>query len=106
MHLTLDAEQMRACMDLWRGALRVPARSWGDEQQALLARVTGTVSGWSDLLRLCRPDAGQEKALQELSAEVRRFNTWIDDAALATKLAVQINQMNAPRRTRKRASLR
>jgi hypothetical protein len=109
MRLNLDTSQMRTCMALWRGALALPARGCGGahkEQEALLARVTGTVSSWSDLLRLCGAEAGEEAALKELSAEVQRFKTWIEDAAVATKLARDIEQLNEQELTAKRMKSR
>lgn len=90
MRLNLDALQMRACMDLWRNALTLPQEGHAQIQHALLERVTATVSGWSDLLHLCHTDAHHEAALEQLKAEVARFKTWIDDAALACTLAGQV----------------
>lgn len=104
MHLRLDISQMRACMDLWRDALALPAHEGHREQQVLLGRVTGTVAGWSDLLRLCQADPGQEAALRELSAEVQQFKGWIDEAALATTLARQVKHLEEPWRPKKRIS--
>jgi hypothetical protein len=100
---------MRACMALWRGALALPTQGRSGaqkEQEALLTRVTGTVAGWSDLLRLCGADAGEEAALKELSAEVQRFKAWIEDAAVATKLARDIEQLHEQEFTAKRPNPR
>jgi hypothetical protein len=104
MRLTLDSSQVRGCIALWREALAHKGRARGPLAQVMLARVTATVTGWSDLLALCRADQGEDEALERLRAEVEGFKVWIDEAALATKLAEDLQHLDesgpAPRAPR------
>lgn len=95
MRVTLDHQQMRSCMELWRHALALKNQP-GDgvhdqaaERATMLAKVRGTVSGWLDLLRLCSPDDSEAPMLLEITAEAMDFLEWADEARLAFNLMKQ-----------------
>jgi hypothetical protein len=94
MQLILDPNNVRACMTLWRETLALPGHARGEAQQVLLSRVTETLIGWSDLLRMCRAADGDEAALHQLALDISRFKGWIDDAILATRLSGELEQLN------------
>lgn len=80
-------------MDLWRHTLALAQEGDGRIQRELLTRAAATVTGWSDLLRLCRAAPGGDAALGALKAEVTHFKTWIDQAVLACELASEVHAM-------------
>jgi hypothetical protein len=95
MQLTLDPGQVRACMNLWRETLTLPGHARGARQEALLSRVSATLIGWCDLLRMCRVMESDDRTFQELTADIMRFRAWIDDAMLATKLVSGLEHLDA-----------
>ena len=68
MHVQLDAQGMRAAMDLWRQEVRLTTRPDGD----VLSKLSGRLGGWLDLLRLCSPNAGEPAELQAIAKEVEQ----------------------------------
>lgn len=101
MHVQIDTQQMRDCMDLWRQALatRVPAvgkQPTGPDRAQTLAKVGATIDGWLDLLRLCTPQGKQDIALlQQLTDEVAGFKAWAEQARLALNLVEGTRQVDA-----------
>jgi hypothetical protein len=66
MQLTLDAKQMGECLDLWRETLEVrfedeDVRGTGADRLAALNKLSGTVDGWLDLLRVAKPETDADR---------------------------------------------
>lgn len=111
VRLTLDAAQMRGCMEMWRHELTTRESAYdvaihGRQNRAqILTNLNGTLGGWLDLLRLCRADGHDNEALQQISEEVALFKAWIDEARLAHAL-LQDAQGAKPRVAARRRVLR
>lgn len=111
VRLSLDAQQMRACMEMWRHEMTIGESAYDGaihgrpDRAQILTNLNGTLGGWLDLLRLCRPDGNDNEALQQISEEVALFKAWIDEARLAHAL-LQDAQGAKPRVAARRKVLR
>ncbi len=84
MHVDLNLQQMRSCMDLWRQELSLGDRVRGATARAqVLANVRGTLAGWLDLLSLCSADGAGQKELTQIATELADFIEWLDEAQFA-----------------------
>lgn len=110
MRVTLDPQQMRDCMELWRHVLTIRtgddgAHDSGAERAKRLTSLSGTLAGWLDLLRMCTADGRDSEALQQISDEVALFKAWTEEARLALAL-LQDAQRVKPRVAARRKALR
>jgi hypothetical protein len=88
VHLTLDVDQMRACMVLWREALVIAEHDVAarEERRAALTRINRALDGWLDLLHLCNAVGVEQRRLAVITKEVVAFRDWADEANLALAL--------------------
>lgn len=92
MHLQLDAQRMRAAMDLWRHELDAQPNA------EALARLGATLGGWLDLLRLCTPQRSEHDELHAIVSEATQLREWANEAAAALRLIEQIPSVASPSR--------
>jgi hypothetical protein len=106
MQLTLDAKRMGECLDLWRETLEArfedeDVRGAGADRLAALNKLSGTVDGWLDLLRVAKPETDADRgALDALRTQIASFKRWAAQAQLALLI------MEEMRRTAGRGSRR
>lgn len=83
MQLQLEVDRMRAAMDLWRQELAAKP------EVDALAKLSATLGGWLDLLRLCAPGQGEADLLRTIVAEVTQLREWADEGSAALRLIKQ-----------------
>jgi hypothetical protein len=89
MQLILDAKQMGECLDLRRETLEArfedeDVRGAGADRLAALNKLSGTVDGWLDLLRVAKPETDADRGdLDALRIKVASFKRWAAQAQLA-----------------------
>lgn len=86
MLLTLDVQQLRAAMDLWRHALAMRDASGPDERGKALSDLSATIAGWQAMLHACTAIGSQVGELEQLRLEVREFKDWAAEAREALRI--------------------
>jgi len=83
MKLTLDPEELREQMTLWRSAVDLRMDLRPDLRTHLIVRrrdilknFEKTGSDWLTVLRLCKPAREDAQAHAALCADVEEFSTW------------------------------
>jgi hypothetical protein len=94
IHLTLDSEQLRSSMSLWREAMAMRRQPHVEpdilvRRAEMLSNFSQTLGGWLMVLRACSVVDGQKASLEALSAEVTRFKAWADEGLCATQIMIQ-----------------
>lgn len=58
----------------------------------MLANIEGTIAGWLDLLRRCKPNASDQVQLDKIKSEVTQCRAWIVQATQALRLMDDISR--------------
>ena len=97
MNLSIDPQNLRACMKLWREALTntIPMATefhihFIQERPTILGNYEKTASAWLMVLRPATPADCDKEAHAALIAEIEEFRRWIrDELAELERLAIQ-----------------
>jgi hypothetical protein len=112
MQLTLDAKQMGECLDLWRERLEAKfegedVRGAGADRLAALNKLSGTVDGWLDLLRVAKPETDADRRdLDALMTRIAGFKKWAPQAHLALLIIEEMGRTAGRGRRRGAVSTR
>lgn len=97
MNLTIDPQNLRACMGLWKDALtkNMPMATefhihFIKERPTILGNYERTASAWLMVLRSAIPADGDKEAHAALIADIQAFAKWVqEELAEIEKLALQ-----------------
>ncbi len=97
MNLTIDPQNLRACMGLWKDALtkNMPMATefqihFIKERPTILGNYEKTASAWLMVLRSAIPADGDKEAHAALIADIQDFAKWVqEELAEIEKLALQ-----------------
>lgn len=90
--VSLDLQEMRTSMTLWRDTLVLchpqAQRDSGLRviQRKMLNDLDRTLTGWLDLLKMCTAEGSDAIDLQNIRAEVAECKEWTEESLAATYL--------------------
>ena len=97
MNLSIDPQNLRACMKLWREALTntIPMATefhihFIQERPTILGNYEKTASAWLMVLQPATPEDSDKDAYATLIAEIEEFQRWVkEELAELNRLAIQ-----------------
>lgn len=100
MLVTLDLQEIRSSMALWRDTLVLcqPEAQRSSEmrviQVKMLKDLDRTLTGWLDLLKMCKAQGPHTIQLQNIRAEVAEHKAWAEEALAALTLTDSVQRLH------------